>query len=229
LDEAEARRRFWFVDVDGLLTTARTSLTPEQQRYAQPVTAVSSLAAVVHQLDRPILIGLSTAAGAFTEPIVRELALKMERPIILPLSNPTDRSEARPEDLIRWTGGRAIVATGSPFEPVNYNGRLVPIAQCNNVYIFPAIGLGLVASRARRVTDSMILAAARSLADHSPARTNPSAALLPALPDLRRVVIEVAIAIGQEAQRAGVAPVSTPEELRARVVAGQWTPAYELA
>ena len=125
LPASEAYRRFWFVDVDGLLTTARPSLTPEQQPYAQPAdsTAPSSLAGVIRQLDRPILIGLSTAAGAFTEAVVREMARKTDRPIILPLSNPTDRSEAKPEDLIRWTGGRAIVATGSPFEPVSYGGR----------------------------------------------------------------------------------------------------------
>ena len=109
---------------------------------------------MIGQINATILIGLSTVTCAFTEEIVREMARKVERPIIFPLSNPTSKCEATPEDLIRWTQGRALVATGSPFAPVNYGGHTIPIAQCNNVYIFPAVGLGVVASSARRVTDS---------------------------------------------------------------------------
>ena len=143
------------------------------------------LADVIGQIEATILIGLSTVGGAFTEPIVREMARKVERPVIFPLSNPTARSEASPEDLIRWTDGRALVATGSPYPPVQYEGRTIPIAQCNNVFIFPAVGLGVVASGARRVTDGMMLAAARALGEHSPARKDPSGSLLPALRDVR--------------------------------------------
>src|ERR1700756_4620958 len=128
---------------------------------------------------------------------------KVERPIIFPLSNPTAKSEANAEDLIRWTDGRALVATGSPFAPVSFNGRRIFIAQCNNIYIFPAIGLGVVTSGAHRVTDGMILAAARSLAAKSPALNDASASLLPALGDLRKVAVQVATAVGLEAQRAG--------------------------
>ena len=116
--------------------------------------------------------------------------------------------------MIRWTDGRALVATGSPFAPVSYNGRTIPIAQCNNIYIFPAIGLGVVASGARRVTDAMILAAARVLGENSPALKDPSASLLPALTDLRKVAVQIATAVGLEAQKAGVAPKTTEEELR---------------
>jgi malate dehydrogenase (oxaloacetate-decarboxylating) len=150
----------------------------------------------------------------------------VERPIIFPLSNPTTKSEADAADLIRWTDGRALVATGSPFAPVEYDGRTIPIAQCNNVYIFPAVGLGVVAARARRVTDGMILAAARAVGESSPALLDPLAALLPRLADVRQVAVHVAAAVALEAQQAGVAPKTTETELRQRVAATQWTPAY---
>jgi malate dehydrogenase (oxaloacetate-decarboxylating) len=233
----EARRRFWIVDKDGLLDSSRTDLTGEQRVYAQPPERVAGwrgtangaigLADVIGSVSATILIGLSTAAGAFTEAIVREMARKTPRPIVFPLSNPTERAEARAEDLIRWTEGRALVATGSPSAPVAFNGRTIPIAQCNNVYVFPALGLGLKASGARRVTDGMMLAAARALAATSPAREDPGGPLLPPLRSLRVEAVTVAVAIGLEAQRAGLAPATTVEELRSRVVASQWAPAYE--
>jgi malate dehydrogenase (oxaloacetate-decarboxylating) len=236
LSDEEARSRFWVVDKDGLLHAGRTDLTAEQRVYAQPMDCVSAwprtlnaqigLADVIGKIDATILIGLSTAGGAFTEAIVREMAHKVQRPMIFPLSNPTAKSEANADDVMRWTDGRALVATGSPFAPVSYGGRRIPIAQCNNIYIFPAIGLGVVASGARRVTDTMILAAARALAESSPALQDASASLLPALADLRQVAVHLATADGLEAQRAGVASKTTEEELRQRVMATQWTPAY---
>jgi malate dehydrogenase (oxaloacetate-decarboxylating) len=185
---------------------------------------------VIRAVDATILIGLSTVRGAFTEPIVREMARKTARPIIFPLSNPTERSEATAEDLIRWTNGRALVATGSPSAPVKFDGKIIPIAQCNNVYIFPALGLGVVASQARRVTDGMFLAAARALAENSPASNSADGAslpaLLPALTKLRKVSIEIAFAVGVEAQKAGVAPPMAPERLRDVIISTQWTPHY---
>src|SRR6202795_4506555 len=152
LAEQEARSHFWVVDRDGLLHSGRKDLSPEQSIYAQPEDRMSGwprtsdgrigLADVIGKIEATVLIGLSTADGAFTEAIVREMARKVQRPIIFPLSNPTDKSEAKPDDLIRWTEGRVLVATGSPFAPVSYNGRTIPIAQCNNLYIFPDMGLG---------------------------------------------------------------------------------------
>ena len=237
LSDNEARSRFWIVDRGGLLHAGRTDLTAEQSVYAQPLDRVAEwgrtikgqigLADVIGKIEAAILIGLSTAGGAFTEAIVREMASKVLRPIIFPLSNPTAKSEANAEDLIRWTDGRALVATGSPFAPVSFDGRTIHISQCNNIYIFPAIGLGVVTSGARRVTDGMILAAARSLAAKSPALNEASASLLPALGDLRKVAVQVATAVGLEAQRAGVAPKTTEEELRRQVITTQWTPAYQ--
>jgi len=236
LSEEEARSRFFVVDLNGLLHSGRTDLTPEQQVYAQPAERVAEwprtvkgqigLADVIGKIDATVLLGFSSTKGAFTESIVREMARKAPRPMILPLSNPTSRSEATAEDLIKWTNGRALVATGSPFAPVSFDGRKIRIAQCNNIYIFPAMGLGIVASRARRVTDGMILVAGRTLAANSPALQDPSASLLPAVGDLRRVAVEIATAVGLEAQRAGVAPETTEEELRRRVISAQWTPAY---
>jgi malate dehydrogenase (oxaloacetate-decarboxylating) len=154
------------------------------------------------------------------------MARRVERPIIFPLSNPTSKSEAKAEDLIHWTDGRALVASGSPFAPVNYGGRRIPIAQCNNVHIFPAMGLGVLASGARRVTEPMMLAAARALGANSPALKDASASLLPPLTDIRRVAAEIAFAVGVEAQKDGVAPKIGEDELRQRVLKTQWTPAY---
>ncbi len=232
LTQTEALSRFFIVDKDGLLHTGRTDLTREQRLYAQPAGRIAGgglgLADVIGSVNATILIGLSTAAGAFTENIVREMARKTERPVIFPLSNPTERCEAKAEDLIRWTDGRALVATGSPSAPVSWNGRTFPIAQCNNVYIFPAVGLGVVASRARRISDEMLLAAARALAETSPALKDPNGPLLPGLRDLRSKVVEIALAVGLEAQRAGLAPKTTPEALRERIVASQWSPGYEM-
>jgi malate dehydrogenase (oxaloacetate-decarboxylating) len=244
LSEEEARSRFWMVDRDGLLHSGRTDLTPEQRVYAQPPSRVSSwprtgganfgLADVIHHVRATILIGLSTIGSAFTEPIVREMAGKVARPIIFPLSNPTQHSEATPADLFRWTNGRALIATGSPFPPVIFEGREIPVSQCNNVYIFPAIGLAIIASRpswaaagVRRITDAMMIAAARTLAEHSPALKDPSAPLLPALKDLRSLAVEIAFAVAQEAARSGIAPaLDSSSALRSQILASQWSPAY---
>jgi len=236
VSQHEALSHFWIVDQLGLLHSGRKDLTPEQAVYAQPVDRVAGwprtsngqigLADVIGNIAATILIGLSTAGGAFSETIVREMARKVQRPIIFPLSNPTDRSEAKADDVVRWTDGRVLIATGSPFAPVPHDGKKIPIAQCNNVFIFPAIGLGVVVSGARRVTDAMMLAAARMLAANSPVLRDSSASLLPPLTDIRRVAAEIAIAVGMEAQKEGVAPNMAEEELRRRVVMAQWTPSY---
>ena len=236
LSEDEARSHFWVVDRDGLLHSGRKELTPEQSVYAQPEDRVSGwprtsnghtgLADVIGKIEATILIGLSTVGGAFSEPIVREMARKVQRPIVFPLSNPTIKSEAKPDDLIQWSEGRALVATGSPFPPVHYGGKTIPIAQCNNVFIFPAMGLAVVASRARRVTNGMMLAAARTLAENSPALKDSSASLLPPLTDIRRVAAEIAATVGMVAQKEGVAPKLSQNELRQKVQMAQWIPAY---
>src|SRR5207247_1042058 len=147
----------------GLLESGRTRWSDRQCRYAQSAEIVGTftrtlenhqigLSDVIHKIAGTILVGLSTLPGAFSEPIVREMASKCERPIILPLSNPTSKSEAVPENLLRWTEGRALIAAGSPFASVDFHGQKMQIAQCNNVYIFPAVGLAICAARAKRVS-----------------------------------------------------------------------------
>jgi malate dehydrogenase (oxaloacetate-decarboxylating) len=238
VSEQDSRRHFWMVDKDGLLHSGRKDLTPEQIVYAQPESRLSGwlptangrigLADVIGKIEATILIGLSTVGGAFAETTVREMARKVQRPIIFPLSNPTVNSEATADDLIHWTDARALVATGSPFAPVSFGERNISIAQCNNVFIFPAIGLGVVASGARRITDNMMLAAARALAANSPALKDSSAPLLPPLTDIRRVAAQIAVAIGMQAQKDGVAPWLSEDELGQKVLAAQWTPSYSL-
>jgi malate dehydrogenase (oxaloacetate-decarboxylating) len=236
LSDREARSRFWIVDKEGLLVSDRTDLASEQQIYAREPNEIAGwprnshgqigLPEIIAKIEATVLIGLSTVHGIFSESIVREMAKKTERPIIFPLSNPTSRSEAQPADLIAWTDGKALVATGSPFEPVQYNGKTIDIAQCNNVFIFPAVGLGLIASKARRVTDKMLLAAARALGEQSPALSNPTASLLPNVNKIRRVACEIAYAVAAKAQEEGLAPALDSDVLRQTVVENQWVPEY---
>jgi malate dehydrogenase (oxaloacetate-decarboxylating) len=246
LPDEEARRRVWMVNRGGVLHDGRTDLTPVQRVYAQPLSRIAAwprgsadkigLFEVIKNVRATVLIGLSTLTNAFTEPIVREMASKVARPIIFPLSNPTEKSEACPEDLIRWTEGRALVATGSPYAPVKIGDRTIPVSQCNNVYIFPAVGLAVIASRpfadaagTRRITDGMMIAAARALAEQSPALKDASASLLPPLTDIRNVAVEIAYAVAVEAERSGAAAqfdTSSSASLRERIIASQWFPAY---
>jgi malate dehydrogenase (oxaloacetate-decarboxylating) len=236
LSEKEAFAHFWIIDKDGLLDSGRRDLSSEQKIYARDANEVSAwprnahnqigLAEVLDQINATVLIGLSTVKGAFTEAIVRKMAQKTERPIIFPLSNPTSHSEAEPADLIAWTEGRALVATGSPFLPVKYGGRTIDIAQCNNVFIFPAIGLGVTAARASRVTDRMMLAAAKALGDCSPTLKDPNASLLPGVKTIRDVAREIGYAAARAAQEEGLAPSGTADTLRQKIVDTQWPPEY---
>jgi len=236
LSEKEARARFWVVNSDGLLDSDRRDLSDEQKTYARDRNEFANwqrnpqgrigLTEVISQIDATMLIGLSTVKGIFSESIVREMARKTERPIIFPLSNPTSHSEAEPADLLAWTEGRALVATGSPFSPVKYGGRSIAVAQCNNVFIFPAVGLGLMASKARRVTDQMMLAAAKALGEHSPALRDPLASLLPNVGTIRAVALEVAYGLARKAQEEGLAAERKPEALRQTLVESQWNPEY---
>jgi malate dehydrogenase (oxaloacetate-decarboxylating) len=236
LSEKEARARFWVVNSGGLLDSDRRDLSDEQKTYARDRNEFANwqrnpqgrigLTEVISQIDATMLIGLSTVKGIFSESIVREMARKTERPIIFPLSNPTSHSEAEPADLLAWTEGRALVATGSPFSPVKYGGRSIAVAQCNNVFIFPAVGLGLVASKARRVTDQMMVAAAKALGEQSPALRDPSASLLPNVGTIRAVALEVAYGVARKAREEGLAAERKPEALRQTLVESQWNPEY---
>ncbi|MCK8437145.1 NAD-dependent malic enzyme [Streptomyces sp. D2-8] len=235
LPEDEATARFWILDVDGLLVSSRSELTPQQRMFARDDSEVADwdgtgLADVVRRVGPTALIGLSTAHGAFTEEIVRQMASTCERPVVFPLSNPTSHSEADPADLTRWTDGRALIATGSPFPPLTVDGHQVPVAQSNNVYVFPAMGLAVTASRATRVTDRMLVAAARAVARCAVRAADGDdvpVPLLPPLTGMRESAREIALAAALAAVEDGVAPRATEEELRETVARAQWEPRYE--
>jgi malate dehydrogenase (oxaloacetate-decarboxylating) len=231
-----ATRRFWCLDRDGLLTDDRTDrLLHFQRPYARPAAEVvgwsrtaagqgPALAEVVARVRPTMLIGTSTQAGAFTEAIVRQLAAHVERPVIMPLSNPTSNAEAVPADLIAWTDGRALVATGSPFAPVTHEGVTYRIAQANNALVFPGLGLGVTVARARRVSDAMLAAAADAIAGLSGPST-PGAALLPPVDDLREVSAAVAVAVAEAAAAAGLAEVALDDPVQ-QVHQAMWQPEY---
>jgi malate dehydrogenase (oxaloacetate-decarboxylating) len=172
------------------------------------------------------LVGTSAQPGAFTEEIVREMASHTSRPIVFPLSNPTSCAEATPTDLLQWTGGRAIIGAGSPFAPVEFGGKLIPINQTNNSYIFPGLALGILVSRATRVTDAMIMSAAKALASLSPARQDKTARLLPPIADSRSVGLVVAEAVANQAIADGVAAIADAATLNAQLRAYVWEPVY---
>ncbi len=236
LSDAEARRRFYAVDKDGLLVEGMTDIRPAQEPFVQPRSAIAnwtleqkdrvSLLDVAKNARPTTLIGVSGQAGAFTEEVVRAMAAAVARPVIFPLSNPTSRSEATPADLLKWTDGRALIGTGSPFPAVTWNGREVPIDQTNNSYIFPGMGLGILSVNARRVTDTMFMAAARCLAELSPARHTKSGRLLPPVSELRSVSFAVAKAVARQAINDGVADALDEQSLGSRIRANVWEPAY---
>lgn len=236
LSESEARSRFWLIDRPGLLREGLTGLLPFQQKFVQPRAAWSGwplaqagqvgFMDVVKNVKPTILIGVSGVPGAFTQDVIREMARGVPRPIIFPLSNPTSRCEATPADLLAWTEGKALVATGSPFADIAYKGRTIPVTQCNNSYIFPGLGLGILAAKARRVTDGMFMAASMALAEASPALTKPDAPLLPSLEGIRQVSRRIALAVAAEAQRAGVAERTSEEEIARLVDQRMWVPRY---
>ncbi len=173
-----------------------------------------------------MLIGTSGQPHAFHEAVVRAMADRVRRPIIFPLSNPTERAEATPQDIFAWTEGRAVIGTGSPFPPIERDGHAFRVDQTNNAYVYPGIGLGAIAAKARRISDGMFLAAARAIAAVSPARRDPQANLLPPLVELRRLSFRVAIAAAKQAQADGLAEPISDDELAAAVRAKMWEPVY---
>ena len=236
LSAEQARARFWVIDRPGLLSTETQGLSGAQRRYAREHRELASwpgraaggrlgLAEVVQQVHPTILIGTSTVPGAFTEEIIKAMAAHARRPIILPMSNPTSLSEATPADVIRWTAGRGLVATGSPFGPVDYAGTRYVIGQANNALIFPGLGLGVIAARATRVTDSMLAAAAHAVADLVDTSAL-GAALLPRVEALRETSAAVAAAVAAAAAAEGVATAPVGAGLAQRIKAMMWQPAY---
>jgi len=236
LPEAEARQRFYAIDRDGLLVEGMAGVLDFQRPFAQSPAAVAhwpreyadtiGLTDVVANAKPTVLIGVSGQPGIFREDIIRKMASAVARPIIFPLSNPTSRSEAMPQDLTAWTDGRAVIGTGSPFPPVVRDGRSFAVDQTNNAYVFPGIGLGVLAVRARRVTDGMFVAAAKVLADISPAARDAHAPLLPPVAQLRDVAFSVAKAVAREARAEGQCEPFDDEELDGLIACKMWDPVY---
>ncbi|MDA2701965.1 oxaloacetate-decarboxylating malate dehydrogenase [Bacillus cereus] len=234
VSEEESYKRFWCIDRNGLVTDNMEDLLDFQIPYARKEAEVSEwkqndvigLAEVVKHVKPTILIGTSTVAGAFKEEIIKEMASHIERPIILPMSNPTPLAEAKPADLIEWTEGRALVATGSPFEPVTYNGVTYVIGQSNNALIFPGLGLGTIVVRASVMTDGMFAAAAEAVASMVDT-SQPGAPILPEVEELRNISEMVAIEVAKVAVAEGVARVNLSDnDIKMAVKEAMWKPEY---
>ena len=236
LSEELARSRVYAFNRYGLLVEGARGIKDSQKALLRKRADLAewklegdedvSLLDVVRNAKVTVLAGVSAQAGAFTEEVVREMARHTERPIIFPLSNPTSKAEASPADLLRWTDGRALVGTGSPFPPVEINGNKVRVSQVNNSFIFPGLALGILVSHARRVTDGMIMAAAKALAGLSPSRMDHSAPLLPAIGESRKVAMIVSGAVAQQAVREGVAASDGSSDWTERVREYVWNPMY---
>ena len=238
LSPEEATARIWLVDRAGLVTDDMTDLPDYQRAYARPAAEVAGwqrssrgaveLLEVVRRARPTVLIGTSTNHGAFTREVVEAVSASVERPIILPLSNPTERIEAMPEDVIAWSGGKALVATGIPVAPFDYEGTTFTIGQGNNALLYPGLGLGVIVSGASQVTDGMLLAAAQAVAGQADP-TEPGASLLPPVENLRASSATVAVAVARQAQADGVATASHDNLVQA-VQDAMWQPVYgELA
>src|SRR5581483_575478 len=236
LSATEARSRFYLVDRDGLLLDGMNDLQPFQQPFVQKRANVAhwSLATperiglndVVVNAHPTVLIGTSGQAHAFHEAVVRAMADRVRRPVIFPLSNPTDRAEATPQDIFEWTEGRAVIGTGSPFPPVQRDGHAFRIDQTNNAYVYPGIGLGAIAIDAPRISDGMFLAAAKVIASMSPAGRDPMANLLPPLTAIRELSFNVAVAVARQACADGLVKPVSDDGLARAVRAKMWEPIY---
>lgn len=236
LSEVEAQRRVWMVDRRGLVVEDRPGLQDFKRTFARSrdelvggafrdPASISLFEAVAHV--RPtILLGTSATPGLFTEQIVRTMAAHVRRPVIFPLSNPTEKAECTPQDALRWTDGRALIATGSPFEPVVLEGKRHRIGQCNNSFVFPGLGLGAWVGRVRRIHEGLFLAAARALADCVGPADLDEGALFPALSDVREVSARVAIATLRQAIADGLARIDAGADVEGLVRGAMWFPDY---
>lgn len=235
LSEKEARQRVFIVGRKGLLHTQSDNLKSHQMNLVQPYDEIESwlddsgnvsLINLIEAAKPTVLVGVSGQPGVFTEEIIKTLHKHCETPLVLPLSNPTSKIEALPEDILKWTNGEAVVATGSPFTPIEYNGKTHVIAQCNNSYIFPGVGLAVIASKARRVTNKMLMVASEALADTSPSIADPEAPLLPPLSESRDVSRKIALRVYQQAIEDGVAESVSESVMAANIDKEFWEPAY---
>ncbi len=235
LSEQEARARVYPIGRPGFLVEGVDGIHPEQMEFVRPRKDVEgwqvndpkriTLEEVVRNGKITVLIGVAAKAGMFTEEAVRAMTKNCERPIVFPLSNPTSKSEAVPEDILKWTDGKALIGTGSPFEPVKFGGREICIDQTNNSYVFPGLALGIVSAQARRVSDAMIMTAARALAGLSPVEQDRKGNLLPPMAKSREISRVIAIAVAKQAIAEGLSDLKE-SDVEATVAANVWEPVY---
>lgn len=233
LSAEQANARVYLINRGGLLTDTSHEPTPAQQPFLKPSASLADwgedgeghigLEAVVRQVHPTVLIGVSGQGGAFSETVIRDMAAHVERPVVFPLSNPTSKVEVSPEWLLKWSDGRALVATGSPFADLEQDGRVRPVAQCNNAYIFPGIGLGVLAAGAKRIPDALFTRAAEALAEFP--KDDPGA-VLPSLAQIREVSVHIANAVARQAVQLGLCEAATDEELQRRIQQRLWEPKY---
>lgn len=236
MGEADARSRFYMIDRVGLLLDNTSDVLPFQQGLLQRHESVANwqlqtagyigLGDVINNAKPTILLGVSGQPNQFKEDMIKHMTTYCERPIIFPMSNPTSRCEAKPVDIIKWSKGKALVATGSPFADVDFVGKCYPIAQSNNSYIFPGMGLGIVAVGAKRVSDDMFMAATLALSDAAPALHETNGALLPDLENIRQVSEKIAFAVAKKAIQEGLADKRSDAEIKSRIKATMWQPKY---
>lgn len=237
LSETEARSRFYLVDRMGLLHDDMLELQPFQKPFVRAYESLKNwtlqkpgqigLLDVIHNAKPTILLGVSGQPDQFSKPLVQTMASYCKRPIIFPLSNPTSRAEAMPQNLLNWTSGKALVATGSPFEPVMIDGQEINIAQCNNAYIFPGVGLGIIAGKIKRITDSMMMATAMALSELAPAMNSGTGRLLPELSTIRHVSQHIAKALILQAIEEGHADSMSEQAIEKAIQDSMWVPAYQ--
>jgi malate dehydrogenase (oxaloacetate-decarboxylating) len=233
IPEEEARRKFWLVDRAGVILADQQDAAFFQKPYARPLSEIPTwpenqrdLLSVVKAVKPTIMVGCSTVRNAFNENIVRAMAQQVAQPIIFPLSNPNENCEANPENLLQWSEGRAIIATGSPFDPIQYNDKTYHIAQCNNALSFPGIGIGVIAVRATQLTDNMLWAASQAISLHSPMQQNALGSLLPYVTEIPTLAQKVAVSVAKQAIEDGVArniPKGTVEDFIREQI---WRPYY---
>jgi malate dehydrogenase (oxaloacetate-decarboxylating) len=236
LSPEEARLRIFPVEVNGLLVDDDPDLDPRERSYAQPRAAIAdwklanpdriTVRDVVSNARATVLVGYTARRGLFDAELLRIMADNSPRPVILALSNPTANTECTPEEAVRLTGGRALVATGSPFPPVHWEGKLIATSQCNNLYLFPGVGLGALVARASKVTDRMFIAAARALSGMMTPAEEQRGLLLPSMKEIREVAVRVALAVAVEARSSGIGRLLEDDELEALIRGSQWSPSF---
>jgi malate dehydrogenase (oxaloacetate-decarboxylating)(NADP+) len=227
MDEADARRRCWFVDSKGLVVKSRADLAEHKLPYAHDAEGVPDLLSAVRALRPSALIGVSGQPQTFTKAIVEAMSAINTRPIIFALSNPTSKSECTAQQAYEWSEGRAVFASGSPFAAVEYGGRTFVSGQANNAYIFPGVGLGVIASGARRVTDGMFMAAARTLAESVTDADLAHGSTFPPLERIREISASIATAVARVAHERDLATEVMPTDLRGAIESIMYDPGYE--